>query len=122
MIVRSLPVGEWDKLSGFDLGLAVPYLDPKDTTLLVVEDGDRIVGCLAVLTWYHAEAAWIHPDYRKKPSVARKLWTGLHRIARGLGARHLVSGVCDPSVADLLIKRGASPLPMQSWVFPVKGL
>lgn len=121
MIVRSLPVGEWERLRGVcELGDAVPFMDPSRATIMVVEDGDRIVGCWALLTMEHAEGVWIHPDYRQKTSVARRLWRFMQQLARERGVTRVQTGACEPVIAALLERHGATKLEMDSYILPVR--
>lgn len=121
MVTRELPPSEWARLQGMDLAEAVPYLVPDRDVVLVVEDGDRIVGCWALVTVRHAEGVWIHPDYRGKTSVARRLWVHMGAIARRLGVSRVVTGADDPGIARLLERHGAEKLSMESYVMAVNG-
>jgi len=121
MIVRELPVTEWSRLAQTDLGQSVPYLLPEKATILVVEEGDEIIGCWAVLTIPHAEGVWIHPRYRGKTSVARRLWTAMQQTVERMGFTRVQTGACDPVIARLLERHGAVKLAMDSYILPVKG-
>jgi Acetyltransferase (GNAT) family len=121
MTVRELPVAEWPRLAQTDLGQSVPYLLPEKTTILVVEEADEMIGCWAVLTIPHAEGLWIHPRYRGKTSVARKLWTAMQRTVTAMGFSRVQTGACDAMIAALLERHGATKLQMDSYILPVKG-
>jgi hypothetical protein len=54
-----------------------PRLDADSARVLVVEDGTRIVGCTVLMSVLHADCVWIHPDYRTRVSVWRRLWEGI---------------------------------------------
>ncbi len=121
MTARELPVEEWGKLAHLDLGLLLPACDPQAATVLVVEQDSQIIGCWAAITILHAEGIWVHPDHRKKASVVRRLWTGMHRIAERLGVSSIVTGAADPSVRALIERHQGQELP-PAFVMPLKGL
>lgn len=120
MIVRSLPLDEWDKLAHTELGQSLAYVLPEKTEILVVEDGDEIVGCWAILTIPHVEGVWIHPKYRGKTSVARKLWTAMRQTVERMGFTRVQTGACDPVIAALLERHGATKLQMDSYMLSVR--
>lgn len=121
MTVRTLPIAEWPRLIGLcELGEAITFMDPRRATVMVVEDGDRIVGCWALLTMEHAEGVWIHPDYRKKTSVARQLWRFMQRLLHDRGVTRVQTGACDPLTTALLERHGATKLQMDSYILPVR--
>lgn len=121
MTVRDLPIEEWYRLAHTDLGQSVAYVLPEKTTIMVVEEGDEIIGCWAVLTIPHAEGLWIHPRYRGKASVARRLWTHLRQTVAAMGFTRVQTGACDSVIAALLERHGAMKLEMDSYILPVKG-
>lgn len=122
MTTRILPVAEWPQLDGTDLGVVCAQLDPTRTQILVVEDGGAIVGCWALLQIGRAEGVWVHPDYRGKASVARKLWIGMARLASSLGLSIVETGAGSPAIAELLERHGARKVPMESYFLPLQGV
>jgi len=108
---RVLPPSEWSRLSGMDLSTVVDRLDPESTTIVVVEDGDQIIGCWALVTMLHAEGVWIDPAYRGRVSVARRLWRGMRACVRLRGRRAVITGANQP-VIHMILKR-ATPLPQE---------
>lgn len=80
MTTRLLPADEWPKLAGTLLDPAWRAFDPVQARVLVVEEGSRIVGCAALFPAWHAEGAWIAPEYRGRLSVGRRLWVGMRRL------------------------------------------
>lgn len=121
MISRVLPLSEWPRLRGLcELGETLDYL-PHDAQILVVEREDQIVGVWALLTVHRAEGVWVHPDYRGKTSVARRLWRFLHETAQRVGAWRLETGACDPLIARLLERHGGQRVPVDTYVLPLKG-
>ena len=105
LTTRVLPPEEWDRLTG-EIGAVRDQLPPDRTTVLVVEDDGAIVGCWALLTIYHAEGVWVHPAYRKRTSVARRLWVGMWALVQSLGAESFVTGAHAPEIDALLRERG----------------
>lgn len=112
MTGRVLPPNEWPKLAGTELEPAIPHLRPETTTVWVVEDDDRIVGCWAEIWLPHLEGVWIHPAYRGKTSVARRLWQGMKQIVHGHGGTSAITGAACPEIHRLLTKH-ATALPQE---------
>lgn len=113
MTDRILPPEEWHKLAGTELGPALAALPPERTAILVVEDdAGQIVGCWALVLWYHAEGVWIAPAHRGKTSVARRLWRGMRALAQGVRTPTVITGAADPAMHALLRKR-ATALPQE---------
>lgn len=110
MITRVLPSREWSRLAGTDLGSVLPQCSSDTTLVLVVEDGDRIVGCWAALTVIHAEGVWIAPEHRGKSSVARRLWAGMRKMLHGKVSA-VLTGAADESIRALIEGHGGVPVP-----------
>ena len=122
MITRILPPSEYQKLLGTELGILVESgRIPENTEVLVVEDGDRIVGCWSLMRYYHCEGIWIHPDYRLKPSVTRRLWTGMQDLAAMKGINVLLTGCLQRKIQRLLERAGAVQIPGLTYAIPVGG-
>lgn len=109
MTHRILLPDEWAKLAHTDLGRQLPLCDPAHTLVLVVEDGDEIVGCWAALTIVHVEGLWVDPTHRKRVSVQRHLWTGMQQLLRG--QRSVLTGAADMSVQQLIEAHGGQMCP-----------
>lgn len=110
MTTRHLPRAEWGKLAGTELETIAPVL-PEGAHVVVVEDGDQIVGCWAVYPQWHVEGLWTAPAYRKDPRVGRRLIVGMTQTAVAVGARSVQTAAVDPAVAGMLEKLGAAELP-----------
>lgn len=80
MTSRILPVAEWPRLVGTEAEGLWPSLN-ETARVLVVEDGDRIVGVTVLMTVQHADCVWIHPDYRTRVSVWRRLRAAIEQHA-----------------------------------------
>lgn len=121
MILRSLPLAEWNRLHGLDVLPLLAQTDPSRVEVLAVEQDNEIIGCWAFLWMPHAEGVWIHPAYRGKTSVARQLWRGMQQLAARFKVSRLVTGACDPVIAQLLQKHGAWRVLADTYVLPMKG-
>lgn len=117
MITRLLPLEEWPRLAGTELGSVLHLCDPQTTRVLTVEDGGQIIGCWAALAVVHAEGVWIHPDHRGKSSVARRLWHGMRMLLRGTVSA-VVTGAKDDTIRALIEGHGGDALP-QMYRLPI---
>jgi hypothetical protein len=117
---RVLPPSEYDRLppeAGLERGLAL--VDPALQRVIVVEDGGAIIGTWAVLLVPHLEGVWIHPDYRKRPGVVRRLLQHTFAVARVWGA-WAWTGATQPDVRALLVDHlKARVVPGESFIVPM---
>lgn len=120
-MTRVLPLDEWTRLAGTEAEAVWPHLDPRRTSIVVVERAGVIVGC-HILSWVlHAECLWIHTAHRGRSSVARRLWTAVKHVARDRwGVRSVVTSAVDDRVRGLLAHVGAHPLPGTAYVINLK--
>lgn len=119
MHTRVLPRAEWAKLAGTELEAVWPVL-PDSAQVIAVEDGERIIACWALYALWHVEGVWIDPAYRKAGSAARRLLQGMWRLARGVGARTVLTGAISDDVRDLIGRLGGFKLPGDHYVLTVK--
>ncbi len=111
MTTRLLPPDEWPKLAGTEADAIWRDLDPALSHVIVVElDGD-IVGTWILMSVLHAECLWIAPQYRKRASVGRRLWTTMQRTARSLGAPVVATAALSDDVRQMLDRIGAIHVP-----------
>lgn len=123
MTDRILPEAEWGKLAHTEIGRALPYMKPEDVQIIVVEDGDRIVGTWAVLRVVQLEGVWIDEQYRKSGSVARRLLRRTLDVARKLTPYWAYTGAETQEVADLLTKHlDAKKYPCETYLVPLAEL
>ncbi len=120
MITRVLPKEEWPRLRGTEAETVWPFLDAERASVIVVEDEGLIVGCHILMYVLHAECLWIHPDHRGKSSVARRLWGAVQRAAISCGVHALMTAACDDNVRGLLAHVGATQVPGEHFMVPVK--
>lgn len=116
MDARILPRDEWWRLDGLELGTIAPNM-PGGTAVLVVEDDGQIVGHLALVPLWHAEAIWIAPGRRRRAGVFRRLLRALGAAARGLNAPRVIPGSMGPEMDRILERLGAEPLPGRCFSF-----
>ena len=76
-----LPVEELSRLEKTDAGIPWERLGPSAKVVVVAREGE-IVGCHALVPVLHAECLWVHPEYRGKTSVPRRLWNAIRSTAR----------------------------------------
>lgn len=112
MTSRILPHEEWARLEGTELGPVWRALDPAVARVIVVEDTyGQIAGCWSLLPFVHAEGLWIAPAHRGKSAVLRQLWQALISSANEIGIQSVVTSAASDEVAEILVKRGARPMP-----------
>lgn len=120
---RILPVEEWPKLAAVDPDGVWPLLKPDDTQVVVVEQGDQIVGVWLAVRFVHAEGVWIDPAHRGAFGVVKRLLSGMRAAAKSWGASVVWTGAAegDTGVMQLITKLGGTPIPMTSYRLPMGG-
>jgi hypothetical protein len=86
-----LPPDDWPRLAGTILETVWPNLDPSRARVLVVEEDGRILGCMALLSEWHLEGAWIDPARRQRVAVLRRLLKAAGEQFRALDIREVFS-------------------------------
>lgn len=118
MTTRILPPDEYPRLNGTEAEQAWPLLTDAARVVVVEHDG-AIVGCHLLQPVLHAECLWIHPDYRKKASVARRLWMGVRKtVAEQFHVGWFHTACASADVEQLLTHVGAVKLP-DAYMVPV---
>lgn len=120
MTLRILPRIEWVRLAGTELEHAWEHL-PKGALIVVVEEGETIVGCWAVAPYVHVEGLWVHPEHRMRGRVGYRLLGGMAEVARSLGVDRVLTCAMADDVRDLLKHVGATPIPGETYVIPLGG-
>lgn len=120
MRARTLPVEEWPRLTGTDAEAVWPTLDPLRTVIVVVEDGGVIVAHHVLLFVLHAEALWVHPDYRQTTTAGGRLWQAVKRAVLGCGSRGFVTASVSAQVDALIAHVGGVELPGKHFVINVE--
>lgn len=119
---KILPANEWYRLegTGAEAEKVIPHLDPRTTNIEVVEKDNKVVGSWLLFPVYHAECVWIHPDHRNNGVVAKRLVVGMHRMARELGVKNIVTAATDDKIKQLILNHlDGRKLPGEFFVFPV---
>jgi ribosomal protein S18 acetylase RimI-like enzyme len=119
MTTRILPVEEWPRLVGTELEGAIAIL-PKEAKVLVTEDGEDIVACLAVLPIMHVEGLWVAPSHRRN-GVGQNLWTAMQRQLALHGVGTVVAGSVSAEMDGILAGLGGEQLPGNMFVLSVRG-
>lgn len=123
MIARVLDYEEWSKMPEY-MDAVVTNLRPGTSRICVVENAQgEIVAHWLLYPVLFAEDLWVHPDFRHKVSVGRKLWRMVHRCATELGFSHLVSAAPDADAQQLFNHPSLRSEPMPTMmVYPVRSL
>ena len=79
MTSRVLPPDEWHRLTGTMLENVTASFVP-DSIVMVVEDGNDIVGCGVYYPQWHLDGVWMKPD-APRVSVGRRLWALIRQVA-----------------------------------------
>ena len=120
MTTRILPVKEYSKVAHTGVEAWLEHAVPADTSIVVVEDGDRVVACWAVLRVTHLEGVWIDPAYRHRVSVVSRLLAATFQVARQFGTWAMTGAQTD-DVRRLITKhlRGQR-IDMDTYVVPLE--
>lgn len=113
MTARLLPVDEWSKLQETGMAPLAMTLHPTMDEVVVVEEGETIVGTWSFKIIPHVEGLWIADHFRGKTIVARRLWMAMREHARRRGAAVVMTGAASEDVKGLLAHVGAEPMPEQ---------
>ena len=118
MTSRELPRSEYAKLRDTTIGGVLAAI-PDDGIVVVVEDGDRIVGHAVLLRVVHVHGLWID-ETATKTGTATRLWRRLVASARSMGATTSVMTDCDSEeLRTLLVRAGAQAFPYQPYIVPI---
>lgn len=121
MITRILEPIDYHRLTGTEAEAVIARLTDA-ARVVVVEDEGQIVGCHVLQPIVHAECLWIHPAYRKKTGVGRRLWAAVQREVREhFGARAFATAALSDEVRLLLMHVKAVKLDGDHYMVPVEG-
>lgn len=111
---RVLPAPEWERLIGLTFAEhGLP--DPDLTTVVVVEQGDRIVGVWVAMTAVHLEGLWVDPAHQGT-TVAGRLLRQMREFLQTHGITISFTIIADPQVMVLAHKAGFTRYPGDLWV------
>lgn len=111
MRARILPPEEWDKLPERPQWA----VDPSDISVVVVEDGEKVVACMTVLRATHLEGTWVSPEHRNA-GVVRRLLRLATQTAKSRGSSWAFTGAADEAMHSILSRLGAAFVPMSTYV------
>lgn len=125
MTTRVLPPEEWPRLVGTDAEAVLGQLDPRWTSVVVVEDAGRIVAHHLLVHVVHAEGLWVDPAYRHGLAGGR-LWHAVQREAARLGVHALMTASIDPMIDTLIAREGGWRIehhgqPIAHFMIPLAG-
>lgn len=102
---RLLPPSEWPRLVGTLLDPAWRTFSQSDK-VIVVEDDGQIVACTSLSQHWHLEGMWVHPSYRQRVSVGRRLIRTLRALFGALRIGEVVMMATNPRSAAMCRKMG----------------
>ena len=115
-VTRILPAEEWDRLTGTELAVLTPFLNPDETRVVVVEQDGVIVACWAATKMVHLEGVWIRPGHQR---VARRLMKATRAAVEDLGAMVAITGTETPTVREIIERLGGQRLAVEWFVVSV---
>lgn len=110
---RLLSSDEWYKLGAFkhEFGGSLPK--PQQADVVVVEDGDMIVGILTLEKMIHIGPMWTHPKYRASGVLAMLIKAGVQHFPTELRGGVLFSK--HPKIKKLAAMFGLLPVDMPAY-------
>ena len=124
MNARILAPEEWSRLDGIDLSKLLPYTEPQNIAVCVVEDeAGKIVACLAALQVTLLEGTWIAPEHRKKAGTLRALLRQAFAVPR-VRQERWAYGTAETGNEEIhmyLSRLGGVQMPVTLFALPVGG-
>lgn len=110
---------DWaEKLAGTELeGLG---LTVENARVIVVEQGDHVMGCWSALNQAHVEGLWLAPD--AGAGTARALVSKMVEVLKAIGVTEVLTQSLTPAVDKLIESTGGRRVPGNCYVIPVKEL
>lgn len=102
---RLLPPHEWPRLSGTLMDPAWQTLSHSDKVIVVEDDGE-IIACTSLSQHWHLEGSWIHPAYRQRVSVGRRLLKTIRALCQALHVGEVFMMATNPESAAMCQKLG----------------
>ena len=106
MNTRILPVHEWDRAAIESPSHVLPYIEPHNVALAVVEKEGRIVARLGVYAVSYFEGLWVDPEYRGNPGVMRALLRQAIALPQRRGEHWCLGGVTSDEMRGFLDRLG----------------
>ena len=114
---RVLPAEEWGRLDGTELRDTWRALQPETTRVLVVEDGERIVGHWVLMHTINAHACRNEAGHEG----AAALMALAARVGEEWGVSRMLTSSESAGLSRLLRRHGAVPVPGDHFALPLGG-
>lgn len=124
MKARILSPEEWGKLEPEGAPCVLPYTEPENIAVVVVEDDDgAIMACVQALQVTHFEGLWIKPEHRGNAGVFRALIRQAYALPQARRERWAIGASAngDGRMDTLCTRLGGKPLQMHLYAIPVGG-
>jgi hypothetical protein len=124
MKARILSPDEWTRMNAPELPPLVPFVEPENLAIVVVEDDDGgIMACVSAMRVTHFEGLWIAPEHRGNPGVFRSLIRQAYAVPRVRGERWVFGGAAhgDDRMERMCGRLGGRELPVKFYAMPVGG-
>lgn len=122
MIARILAPEEWSKLEHLDLAGLLPYTEPQNIAICVVEDeGGKVIACLAALQVTHLEGVWIAPEHRRRGGVLRSLLRQAFALPAARKEQWAFGTAATEEMTTYLARLGGVQIPVTLHALPVGG-
>jgi hypothetical protein len=120
MMTRILDASEWDRLGQSGLLTLLPYVDPRDARVVVVEENGEILASLAVLRMAHFEGLWIEPSHRGNAGVGRALIRAAFHVAHEWGD-WAIGCAATGTMQDVMVRLGGAKIPVDTYALHLGG-
>ena len=126
MKARILRHEEWGRLDGQGLSSLLPFVEPQNIAVVVVEDtAGEIVACLSAIQVTHLEGTWVAPKYRGNAGVMRALLRQAFAVPEVRGEHWAFGSVMadgEPGLVDGFLRRlGGQQMPVRLYALPLGG-
>jgi hypothetical protein len=105
MKARILPAEEWVKFEDPKLPPLFSAMLPKEVSVIVVEDEEKIIARMLVMRITHLEGVWIDPEY-KNAGVTGALLRQTAAVVNSHGDVWAMAGSADSVMTDILERMG----------------
>ena len=120
MTVRILSADEWPDAAFEGQPAVLPFVEPQNVALVVVEDQGRIVARLGVYSATYLEGLWVAPEYRHHAGVMRALLRQVIEIPKARG-EHWAFGVCASEEMHGYLERLGRQVPVELFALSTEG-
>lgn len=118
MSARILPREEWHRLES-EVSDLFRTLNPEDVRVVVVEDGDEIVGHLGVARVVHLEGWWVAPEKARNPGITRALLRAAAEQAEDWAPNWVLATVNDEQLCALMERLGTF-IPVHTYMLALR--